>query len=337
MHIIIPDDYQDCVRYLSCFEKLLGHSVQVFNDSTKDVAQLASRLALAEALVLTRERTIISASLLQQLPRLKLVSQTGRAGSHIDIDACTRYGVVVTETQSTGTSTAELTWALILASRRHIVDERNRLRDGLWQGHLGQQLSGSRLGIWGYGRIGRQVAAYGKAFGMNVWVWGSPSSRSQAVADGFDAALSRETFFEQSDVLSLHLRLAPSTRGLVTRSDLERMKPTALLVNTSRAELVEPHALEHAVRHGRPGFAAIDVFESEPVLGARDPLLHLPNVLCTPHIGFVERNNYESMYGQAFDNILFYIQGRRDHLLNPEAAERKRLQPDRSIERQRQW
>ncbi|SRR5690606_2744085 len=336
MHIIIPDDYQDCVRYLGCFEKLLGHSVQVFNDSTKDVAQLASRLVLAEALVLTRERTVISASLLEQLPRLRLISQTGRAGSHIDIDACTRYGVAITETQSTGNSTAELAWALILASRRHIVEERNRLRDGLWQGHLGQQLYGSRLGIWGYGRIGRQVAAYGKAFGMRVWVWGSSASRSRAIEDGYEAAFSRETFFEQSDVLSVHLRLAPTTRGIITRSDLERMKPTALFVNTSRAELVQPQALEHAVRHGRPGFAAIDVFESEPVLGARDPLLHLPNVLCTPHIGFVERNNYESMYGQAFDNILSYLQGRRDHLLNPEAAEHERLQTNKSIERRGQ-
>lgn len=336
MHIIIPDDYQDCVRYLRCFEKLLGHSVQVFNDSTKDVAQLASRFALAEALLLTRERTVISASLLEQLPRLKLISQTGRAGSHIDVDACTRHGVAITETQSTGTSTAELAWALILASRRHIVEERNRLRDGLWQGHVGMQLRGSRLGIWGYGRIGRQVAGYGKAFGMKVWVWGSSSSQAQAVADGFESATSREAFFEQSDVLSVHLRLAPETRGLITRSDLARMKPDALFVNTSRAELVQPQALEHAVSHGRPGFAAVDMFETEPVLGARHPLLHLPNVLCTPHIGFVERDNYESMYGQAIGNILFYIQGRRDHLLNTGVAEHERQQITKNIEQQRQ-
>src|SRR5690606_19586002 len=271
MHIIIPDDYQDCVRYLSCFEKLLGHSVQVFHDSPKDLASLASRFALAEALVLTRERTEISAALLQQLPRLRLISLTGRAGSHIDVEACTRHGVAVAETSSTGVATAELAWALILASRRHLLAEANRLRDGLWQGYLGSKLQGSTLGIWGYGRIGRQVAAYGRAFGMRVWVWGSEGSRARAVQEGHEAAPSREAFFAESDVLSLHLRLLRETRGLVTRKDLQRMKPSALFVNTSRAELLQPQALESAVRQGRPGFAAIDVYESEPVLGARHP------------------------------------------------------------------
>lgn len=329
MHIIIPDDYQDCARYLSCFQKLLGHSVQVFHDSPKDLASLASRFALAEALVLTRERTEISATLLDRLPRLRLISQTGRAGSHIDVEACTSRGVAVAETHSASTATAELAWTLILASRRHLVAEANRLRDGLWQGHLGRKLQGATLGIWGYGRIGRQVAAYGKAFGMRVWVWGSESSQARAVAEGFEAAPSRADFFADSDVLSLHLRLLRETRGLVTRADLRRMKPSALFVNTSRAELVQPGALESAVRQGRPGFAAIDVYESEPVLGARHPLLHLPNVLCTPHIGFVERDNYEAFYGQAFDNILWYLQGRRDHLLNPQALghERQRKHP----------
>lgn len=324
MHIIIPDDYQNCVRYLSCFEKLVGHSVQVFHDSPKDLASLASRFALAEALVLTRERTVISAPLLDQLPRLRLISQTGRTGSHIDVDACTQRGIAVTETHSTGTAAAELAWALVLASRRHIVAEANRLRDGLWQGHVGQQLQGSTLGIWGYGRIGRQVATFGKAFGMHVWVWGSDASRRQAVLDGLQAASSREQFFTETDVLSMHLRLSPATRGIVTRGDLQRMKPTALFVNTSRAELIQPDALESAVRRGRPGYAAVDVYESEPVLGARHPLLHLPNVLCTPHIGFVERENYESFYGQAFDNILFYLNGRRDHLINPLATQHER-------------
>lgn len=326
MHIIIPDDYQDCVRYLSCFEKLLGHSVQVYHDSSKDLAELAARFALAEALVLTRERTHISASLLDRLPRLKLISQTGRAGAHIDVEACTKRGVAVAETHGTGSSTAELTWALILASRRHLVAEANRLRDGLWQGHLGQQLQGATLGIWSYGRIGKQVAYYGKVFGMQVQVWGSEASRARAAQDGFATAASREALFADSDVLSLHLRLAQSTRGIVTRNDLQRMKPTALFVNTSRAELLQPGALEGAVSHGRPGYAAVDVYESEPVIGARHPLLHLPNVLCTPHIGFVERDNYESFYGQAFDNILFYLDGRRDHLLNPSVANHERQQ-----------
>lgn len=321
MYIIIPDDYQDCVRYLPCFEKLLGHSVQVYHDSPKDLASLASRFTMAEALVLTRERTEISATLLDQLPRLRLISQTGRAGSHIDIDACTERGIAVTETSSTGTATAELAWALVLAGRRHLVAEANRLRDGLWQGHLGRQLSGTTLGIWGYGRIGKQVAAYGKAFGMRVWVWGSETSRAQACSDGFEAAPSREAFFADSDVISLHLRLAPTTRGIVTLADLRLMKPSALFVNTSRAELLQPAALERAVRQGRPGFAAIDVYESEPVLGARHPLLSLPNVLCTPHIGFVERTHYESFYDQAFDNILSFLKGDYSCLINPEALQ----------------
>jgi len=269
--------------------------------------------------VLTRERTEISATLLQQLPKLRLISQTGRAGSHIDIDACTERGIAVTETSSTGIPAAELTWALVLASRRHLVAEANRLRNGLWQGHLGRQLHGATLGIWGYGRIGKQVAAYGKAFGMRVWIWGSETSRTQARHDGFEAAPSRQAFFAESDVISLHLRLVRATRGLISHADLRLMKPSALFVNTSRAELLQAGALESAVRHGRPGFAAIDVFESEPILGARHPLLHLSNVLCTPHIGFVERDHYESLYGQAFDNISRYLDGDHSMLLNPGA------------------
>jgi len=326
MNITIPDDYQDCVRYLRCFDKLTGHSVQVYNDSVKDLVSLASRFAAAQALVLTRERTRVSAPLLEKLPRLLLISQTGRVGEHVDLDACTRHGVAVADTQGDGSSTAELAWALVLASRRHLLAEAGRLRDGLWQGHLGQQLRGQLLGVWGYGRIGRQVAGYGKAFGMRVWIWGSEAARRRAVQDGCQAAPDRQSFFAESDVLTLHLRLAQATRGLVTREDLARMKPTALFVNTSRAELLQPEALERAVRQGRPGFAAVDVFEQEPILGARHPLLALPNVLCTPHLGFVERDNYETYYGDAFDNILRYLAGDYGGLVNPQvmAHERQR-------------
>lgn len=320
MNITIPDDYQDCVRYLHCFEKLAQHGVQIFNDSTKKLADLAARLVTADAIVLTRERTAVSAALLDLLPKLRFISQTGSIGPHVDLAACTARGIAVADGRGSGhsSSTAELTWALILASRRHLLAEANRLRDGLWQGHLGRQLKGRRLGIWSYGRIGRQVAAYGKAFGMDVWVWGGRDSTASAHADGYALAPSREALLADSDIVSLHLRLTPETRGIITLADLSLMSTTALLVNTSRAELIAPGALERALRQGRPGFAAVDVYEEEPVLGARHPLLHLPNALCTPHIGFVEQDNYEAAYGAAFDNIVRYAAGEPITLVNPE-------------------
>ncbi len=324
MNITISDDYQDCTRYLACFDKLAGHAVHVLNDSAKEPAEIAARFGTAEALVLTRERTEICADVLDRLPRLRMISQTGRVGRHLDLDACTERGIAVADTSGDGSPAAELTWALVLASRRHLVREVNRLHDGLWQGHVGRRLRGKVLGIWGYGRIGRLVAGYGKAFGMTVQIWGSAASMQAAQADGLSAAPTREAFFSNSDVLSLHLRLTPQTTGIVRLADLRQMKETALLVNTSRAALIEPRALERAARQGRPGFVAIDVFEDEPVLGARHPLLALPNVLATPHIGFVEHDNYENYYGSAFDNILWYLQGRSDHLLNPQVMRHER-------------
>lgn len=319
MRIVIPDDYQDCVRTLDCFARLAGHEVRIFNDTVKGTEALAARFADAEAIVLTRERTRIDAALLERLPRLRLISQTGKLAGHVDLDACTAHGVVVTEGRGAGSSTAELTWALTLASRRHLVQEANRLRQGQWQGHLGRQLGGQRLGVWSYGRIGRQVAAYGRVFGMQVWVWGREASTQAARADGFEVAPSREAFFAESDVISLHVRLNAHTAGIVREQDLDRMKPTALLVNTSRAELIEAGALERALRRGRPGFAAIDVFEEEPVQGATHPLLALPNALCTPHIGYVERDNYERYFGIAFDNIVRFAEGTLNEAVNPEA------------------
>ena len=240
MRIVIPDDYQDCVRTLDCFGKLAGHEVRIFNDTVKSTDELAARFADAEAIVLTRERTRIDAALLERLPKLRLISQTGKLAGHVDLAACTARGVVVTEGSGAGSATAELTWALALASRRHLVEEATRLRQGQWQGHLGQQLGGQRLGVWSYGRIGRQVAAYGRVFGMKVWVWGREGSTSAARADGFEVAPSREAFFAESDVISLHVRLNAHTWGMVTDEDLGRMKTSALLVNTSRAELVAP-------------------------------------------------------------------------------------------------
>jgi D-3-phosphoglycerate dehydrogenase len=319
MHIAIPDDYQDCVRHLDCFAKLTGHEVTVFNDTVSDLDALAERLAPADAIVLTRERTRIGAALLERLPQLRLISQTGKLAGHVDLAACTARGIAVAEGSGSGAATAELTWLLAMASRRHLVAEVNGLRAGGWQSTLGQQMQGQRLGVWSYGRIGRQVAAYGRTFGMQVWVWGREASTAQARKDGFDVAPSREAFFADSDIVSLHLRLNAETRGIVQPADLARMKPSALLVNTSRAELVAPGALEQALRAGRPGFGAVDVYEQEPILGATHPLLQLPNALCTPHIGYVEKDNYEHYFGSAFDNINAFAAGQPTNLANPDA------------------
>jgi D-3-phosphoglycerate dehydrogenase len=325
LRIAIPDDYQDCVRHLACFAKTAGHEVVVFNNTVTG-ADLAQRLQGFDAVVLTRERTAITAALLDQLPQLRIVSQTGKVAGHIDVAACTARGVVVAEGSGTGAATAELTWLLAMASRRQLVPEVNRLRAGQWQGHLGQQMHGQRLGVWSYGRIGRQVAAYGRVFGMRVWVYGREGSVADARADGYEVAPSREAFFSDSDIVTLHVRLNSQTHGMVTAQDLACMRPTALLVNTSRSELIAPGALEAALRAGRPGFAAVDVFEQarEPVLGADHPLLSLPNALCTPHIGYVERDNYERYFGIAFDNINAFAAGAPTHLVNPEALQLQR-------------
>lgn len=323
MRIAIPDDYQDCVRQLKCFAALAGHEVRVFNDTVKDINTQAARFADVQAIVLTRERTRITAELLDQLPQLQIISQTGKLAGHVDLAACTQRGIAVAEGSGSGAATAEMTWALILASRRHLVSEANRLRGGLWQGSLGQQLQGQRLGIWSYGRIGQQVAAYGRAFGMRVWVWGRAGSIANAVADGFECAPSREAFFADSDVISLHVRLNADTAGLVDAADLARMKPGALVVNTSRAELIAPGALVQALQLGRPGFAAVDVYEDEPVLGAAHPLLQLPNALCTPHLGYVEADNYERYFGLAFEHINHFAAGRPTGLVNPEVMQQR--------------
>ncbi|WP_423197204.1 MULTISPECIES: D-2-hydroxyacid dehydrogenase family protein [unclassified Cupriavidus] len=324
MRIAIPDDYQDCVRGLDCYARLAGHDVTVYHDNVKGTDALAARFADADAIVLTRERTAITAELLDRLPKLRLISQTGKVAGHVDLAACTERGIAVAEGSGSGAATAELTWALMLASRRHLVAEVNRLRAGQWQGHLGQQLRGQRLGVWSYGRIGKQVAGFGKAFGMKVWVWGREASTADARKDGFEVAPSRDAFFAESDIVSLHIRLNAQTEGIVTAADLARMKSTALLVNTSRAELIAPGVLPAALRGGRPGFAAVDAYEREPVLGADDPLLQLDNALCTPHIGFVEKDNYEAYYGGAFDNINSFFAGMPANLANPDVIARLR-------------
>ena len=322
MHIVIPDDYQDCVRHLNAFKSLAGHQVTIYNDSVTSVDALAERFKDAEAIVLTRERTVITPALLERMPKLKIISQTGKVSNHLKLADCTARGVAVAEGSGGPTATAELTWALLLASMRHIPQEVARLKSGQWQNTLGRQLKGRRLGVWAYGKIGKLVAGYGKAFGMNVWVWGREGSIAAAKADGFDAAPSRADFFKQSDVVSLHVRLNAETRGLVNPTDLAMMKPDALLVNTSRAELVVSGALEAALKAGRPGFAAVDVYDAEPVLGARHPLLAMPNAVCTPHLGYVEAGNYEMYFGDAFNNILAFVRGEAKNIANPEVLKR---------------
>lgn len=323
MNITILDDYHDTVRTLACFSKLAGHNVKICNDHTKDVDVLAALLEDTEALVLIRERTPIRAPLLERLHKLKIISQRS-VYPHIDVDACTRQGVIVSSSMHPGRpsyATAELTWGLVIAAMRQIPQQMAALRAGKWQIGVGTGLRGRTLGIFGYGRIGSVVAGYGKAFGMKVLVWAREASLAIARADGYSAARSREAFFGECDVISLHMRLVDATRGIVTAADLARMKPTALIVNTSRAPLIEPGALVNALRAGRPGMAAIDVYEEEPLLDTRHPLLALDNVVCTPHLGYVERNAYESQFSEIFDQILAYLAGKPVNVVNPELLE----------------
>lgn len=324
MKIDILDDYFDTLRTLPCFAKLTGHSVTVWNDHVQDTDILADRLQDTEALVLIRERTQIRAELLERLPKLKLISQRS-VYPHIDVDACTRLGIVLSSSQHPGTpshATAELTWGLILAAVRQLPQQMASLKSGGWQTGVGTTLRGKTLGIYGYGRIGRAVAGYGQAFGMEVLVWAREASRMQAKADGLAVAESKEAFFQTCDVLSLHMRLNEATRGLVTAADLDRMKPTALLVNTSRAPLIEAGALVAALTSGRPGMAAVDVYETEPLRDAGDPLLRLNNVICTPHIGYVTREEYEIQFTDIFDQIVAYAAGTPINVINTDVLHR---------------
>jgi len=320
MKISILDDYHDTIRTLQCFPKLAGHGVTIWNDHVQDTDALAERLRDTEVLVLIRERTKIRAPLLERLHNLKLISQRS-VYPHIDIDACTRRGVIVSSNQHPGSpsyATAELTWGLVLAAMRQIPQQMSALKQGKWQTGVGSTLRGKTLGIYGYGRIGRAVAGYGRAFGMNVSVWAREASLARARADGYVSARSKEAFFEECDIISLHMRLVDATRGIVTAADLARMKPTALLVNTSRAPLIEPGALVNALRAGRPGMAAVDVYEDEPMLDPAHPLLVMENVVCTPHIGYVSRDEYEVQFADIFDQIIAYAAGTPINVVNPE-------------------
>ena len=326
MNVTILDDYHDTLRALPSFAKLAGHEVTIWNDHVQDVDVLAERLKDTEALVLIRERTKIRAPLLDRLPRLKLISQRS-VWPHIDIDACTRLGIVVSSDMHADTpsyATAELTWALILAAVRQIPQQAAALKAGRWQVGVGTTLRGKTLGLYGWGRIAHAVADYGRSFGMNVMVWARETSSERARKEGFAVADSKAAFFEQSDVLSLHMRLVDATRHIVTAGDLARMKETALLVNTSRAPLIEPGALVAALRAGRPGLAAVDVYEQEPLTDPTDPLLLLPNVLATPHIGYVTREEYETQFSDIFDQIVAYAAGMPTNVVNPDVLGRMR-------------
>lgn len=320
MRIAVLDDYQDVFRTLTCYPKLRGHEVLVYHDSVKDPAALAQRLDGADAVILLQQRTPFPRAAAERMTTLKLISQTGRNVNHIDLAACTERGIVVC---GSGTGlpnhTAELTWGLIFSALRHIPEEVQRLKAGRWQTTIGTTVVGKTLGVYAYGRIGSIVARVGKAFDMRVVCWGREGSTARARADGYEVAASREAFFETCDLVSLHLPLNPQTRGIVKYSDLARMKPTALIVNTSRAAIIEEGALVRALREGRPGRGAVDVYEEEPVLGGEHPLLKMENVVCTPHLGYVDRDTYEKYYGEAVDAILAFAAGKPVNVLNPEA------------------
>ncbi len=335
MNIVILDDYQDAVRKLNCAGRLDPYQAKVYTNTVKGQGQLSVRLKDADIVVLIRERTHMNRQLIDKLPKLKLISQTGRVGSHVDLQACTERGIAVSEGTGSPVAPAELTWALVLAAMRRLPHYVGNLKHGAWQQSglkagsmpanfgIGSVLHGKTMGIWGYGKVGQLVAGYAKAFGMHVVIWGSETSRLAAVRDGYIAAPTRELFFSQSDVLSLHLRLHADTLHIVKHADLALMKPTSVLVNTSRAELIEPDALISGLNRGRPGMAAVDVFETEPILQGH-ALLRLENCICTPHIGYVEQNSYEMYFGAAFDNVVNFIKGTPTNIINPGALQVRR-------------
>lgn len=335
MNIVILDDYQDAVRKLNCAAKLDAYPAKVYTNTVKGIGQLSVRLKDADVIVLIRERTHLNRQVIEKLPKLKLIAQTGRVGTHIDVTACTERGIAVAEGVGSSVAPAELTWALLMAAARRIPHYASHLKHGAWQQSglksasmptnfgIGSILKGRTLGIWSYGKIGQLVASYGRAFGMRVIVWGSNASKERAQADGFEIASSKDVFFEQCDVLSIHLRLNESTRSSITLDDLSKMKPTSILINTSRAELIEPEALIAGLNRGRPGMAAIDVFESEPILQGH-ALLRLENCICTPHIGYVEQDSYELYFGSAFENVVNFIKGTPTNIINPAALQVRR-------------
>lgn len=320
MKIAILDDYQDVVKNLHCFKQLNGQDIVIFNSTEKDINVLANRLKEFEVLILIRERTTINEALVAQLPKLKLISQTGKISTHLDLNACSKYKIAVSEGIGSPIAPAELTWALIMNTIRQIPNAIEGMKQGKWQTNIGSTIYGKTIGIWGYGKIGKLVAKYAKAFGAKVLIWGSKISRENAIKDGCKAAATKDYFFKNADVISLHLRLNEKTREIVKESDLSLMKQTAILINTARAELIEKGALLKALQNGRPGFAGIDVYEEEPILNSDFELLNCSNATCTPHIGYVEQNSYELYFGKAFENVINFINGDPTNIVNPEVV-----------------
>jgi D-3-phosphoglycerate dehydrogenase / 2-oxoglutarate reductase len=323
MKIAIPDDYQDMVDRLECFSLIRHHDVTRHREPARDLAQLVERLRDADVVVSIRERVEFSRALLERLPKLKLIALVGRNSSMIDFTACTELGIPVATGQSNSpVAPAELTLALIVAARRNVALEAGRMKRGEWPCTLSHRLRGSTLGIFGLGAIGQLVAEGGRGLGMNILVWGQKASLEKAAAAGYAAAASKEELFERSDVLSLHVRLTRDTRGIVGPGDLARMKPTALVVNTARAEIIQPGALLDALRNGRPGYAAVDVYEQEPIVDGNHPFLSMPNVLCTPHLGWAEWTNFELYFREAFEQIAAFEKGLPMRLRNPDVRAR---------------
>lgn len=327
MKIAVLHDYADVLRQMPAFGRLTGHQITVHKEPASDAASIVRMAQGADALLLTQQRVSITREIVQQLPDLRFIAQTGGNVYHLDLPALTEHGVVVSALRHSSDQkyppTGELTWALILGWMRHVPYEAARLQQGHWQSTVGDRVAGKTLGVYAFGRIGSHVARIGRAFGMNVVCWGREESTARARAEGFDVASSREAFFETADILTLHLRGGPATRGLVTAADLARMKPTSLLVNTSRAPIIEDGALVEALKKGRPGFAAIDVYEQEPILHANHPLIGMPNVLCTPHLGYCDRTNYEEIYTSAVDALLAWDAGKPFDVINPEALAKR--------------
>ena len=318
MKIVIPDDYQNAVEWLACYSLIEDHDVTCYREPAASFEELVERLHPAEVIVAIRERVEFTRDLIARLPNLKLIALVGRNATTIDYQACTDHGVMVSTGKSNSpTAPAELTVALILASRRNVVIEAERMRRGEWPCTLSHRLRGSTLGIFGLGNIGSLVAQAGAGLGMNVLAWGQDGSRARAEKAGYGFAANQTDLFERSDVLSLHVRLRPETRGIVTLSDLMVMKPTALIVNTSRAELVQPGALLTALQAGRPGYAAVDVYEEEPITGGNHPFLGMPNVICMPHLGWAEWDNFELYFNEAFEQIVAYNKREPLRLANP--------------------
>lgn len=318
MKITILDDYQNSIEKLECFEILKGQNVEILNENEKNPDKLSTLISETEILVLTRERTEITEELLSKLPKLKLISQTGKISNHLDINVCTKHKVAVAEGVGSPIAPAELTWALLLNTVRQIPQAIEGMKNGKWQINIGTTISGKTLGIWGYGKIGQKIAQYGKAFGAKILVWGSESSRIKAVKDGFELADTKEFFFSNADIITLHLRLNNNTFGIVKESDLQSMKENAVLINAARAELIEKEGLLNVLKSGKKLYVGVDVYENEPIYDKNYELLRMDNVVCTPHLGYVEQNSYELYFRKAFENVINFINGNPTNIANPE-------------------